>query len=139
MRIEVHGVAAAILGIERTALDRWGRGDPGGYLDVSADDLTYFDPFVPRRVDGRDALRAHYAPVAGTIRVDRYEILNPAVEAIGDVAWLTFNLVNYVTDAGVERETSRWNSTEIYRRDGHGWVVVHSHWSLTTPAVQPIG
>ena len=128
-----------ILAIERAALDRWGKGDPRGYLDVSAEDLTYFDPFVPLRIDGKDALKAHYEPVAGTIQVDRYEMVNPTVEVVGTVAWLTYNLVNYVSDNGVERVTSRWNCTEIYRRDQERWVVVHSHWSLTTPAVQAIG
>src|SRR5688572_30156964 len=107
-----------ILAIERTALDRWGHGDPRGYLDVSAEDLTYFDPFVPLRIDGKEALRVHYAPVTGTVHVDRYEMVNAAVETAGTVAWLTYNLVNYVTDDGAERVTSRWNCTEIYRRDG---------------------
>ena len=106
---------------------------------MSAADLTYFDPFVPLRIDGKDALRVHYAPVTGTVRVDRYEMVNPAVNVAGGVAWLTYNLVNYVTDAGVERETSRWNCTEIYRRGTPGWMVVHSHWSLTTPAVPAVG
>ena len=128
-----------ILAIERTALDRWGKGDPGGYLEVSAEDLTYFDPFVPLRIDGKETLQAHYAPVTGTVRVDRYEMVNPMVDMAGAAAWLTYNLVNYVTDEGVERVTSRWNCTEIYRRDGARWLVVHSHWSLTTPDVRAIG
>jgi hypothetical protein len=50
-----------------------------------------FDPFVPFRIDGKEALRAHYAPVMGTVRVDRYEMVNPAVETAvekgGTVAW----------------------------------------------------
>ena len=128
-----------ILAMERAALDRWGHGDPRGYLDVSAEDLTYFDPFVPLRIDGKAALRAHYAPVTGTVRVDRYEMVNPVVELAGTAAWLTYNLVNYVTDDGVERVTSRRNCTEVYRRDGDRWAVVHSHWSLTTPDVSAIG
>ena len=128
-----------ILAIERKALDRWGHGDPGGYLEVSAKDVTYFDPFVPLRIDGKAALRAHDTPVTGTVRVDRYEMVKPTVELAGTAAWLTYNLVNHVTDDGVERVTSRWNCTEIYRRDGDAWVVVHSHWSLTTPAVEAAG
>ena len=33
-----------IIALERGALDRWGRGDPQGYLDLYARDVTYFDP-----------------------------------------------------------------------------------------------
>lgn len=32
------------------------RADPDGYLDLYANDATYFDPFVERRVDGREEL-----------------------------------------------------------------------------------
>jgi hypothetical protein len=30
--------------MERAALDRWGKGDPEGYLELMARDVTYFDP-----------------------------------------------------------------------------------------------
>src|SRR5215813_8519984 len=36
--------ADQILMLERSALDRWGNGDPGGFLELYADDITYFDP-----------------------------------------------------------------------------------------------
>lgn len=32
-----------IIGMERAALDRWGNGDPGGFLEISAEDVSYFD------------------------------------------------------------------------------------------------
>ena len=48
-------IAQTIIGMERAALERWGRGDPSGFLEISADDVVYFDPFQPRR------LRRHIA------------------------------------------------------------------------------
>ena len=41
---------ADIVAMERAALDRWGAGDPQGYLEIMAPGVTYFDPVQPRRV-----------------------------------------------------------------------------------------
>ena len=50
-------LAEIIIGLERAALNRWGKGDPGGYLEIMATEMTYFDPFTKRRVDGMNAIR----------------------------------------------------------------------------------
>ena len=42
--------ATEILALERAALDRWGQGDPDGYLEISAPDVNYFDRSEERRV-----------------------------------------------------------------------------------------
>jgi ketosteroid isomerase-like protein len=124
-----------VIGLERQALDRWGHGDPGGFLDTYADDVTYFDPAQNQRVDGRPAMQKVLAPVAGKIAIRRFEMLRPLVQQYDDVAILTYNLVNYTSDtSGGESVLNRWNSTSVYRRQASGWRVVHSHWSLTTPA-----
>ena len=46
-----------VIAMERAALDRWGKGDPGGYLEIMAPEVTYFDPIQEKRIDGLDALR----------------------------------------------------------------------------------
>ncbi len=122
------GVEATITGMEREALDRWARGDPSGFLEISAPEVVYFDPFVSRRLDGIDALKAHYEGLRGTILLDGYELLNPKVQVSGEVAVLTFNFVSHGA-AG----TARWNCTEVYRKTPAGWRIVQTHWSLTGP------
>ena len=72
-----------IIGLERAVLDRWGKGDPSGFYEIMAAEESYFDPLTDARVDGLDALKAHIAPVYGKIRVERYEMLNPRVQANG--------------------------------------------------------
>lgn len=126
-------VATEVIALERAALDRWGAGDPEGYVDLFADDITYFDPIQERRLDGRAAMVALMDSIAGKIRVDRYDMLRPVVQQHGDVALLTFNLVSYRTDDGHERVISTWNSTEAYRRTPLGWRIFHSHWSWIRP------
>jgi hypothetical protein len=39
-------IAEEVINLERNALERWGQGDPDGYLEISAPDVVYFDPFV---------------------------------------------------------------------------------------------
>ena len=125
----------AIVALERAALDRWGNGDPYGYLEIMAEDITYFDPMQDRRIDGLDAMRALLAPFTGKLRIDRYEMLHPLVQRDGGMAILTFNLVNYLSEPdGTETVLNRWNSTEVYRLIGGAWRITHSHWSYINSA-----
>ena len=80
----------------------------------------------------------YYEPFVGKIFIARYEMLNPNVVVDGNMALLTYNLVNYIRDAsGAEAIGSRWNSTAVYRRHGDTWKTIHSHWSFTShPAFQ---
>lgn len=119
-------IADEIIALERAALDRWGAGDPSGYLEISAPEVSYFDPFIERRIDGLEALAAWYAPLRGTIHVDHYEMLAPSVQVYGEVAVLTFNLVSHSGATAM-----RWNCTEAYRHDKEGWRIVQTHWSIT--------
>ncbi|HSK10909.1 MAG TPA: nuclear transport factor 2 family protein [Vicinamibacterales bacterium] len=119
-------VAGAVLALERAALERWGRGDPGGFIDLAAEDIVYFDPFQERRVDGREAFVRLMESICGQVRVERFELTNPAVHASGDLALLTFNFLSQP-----DGPMSRWNASEAYRRDVQGWRLVHQHWSLT--------
>ena len=129
---QAHTTTDEILTAERSALERWGRGDPGGFLELYAPDITYFDPLTAARIDGHHAMADYYRPWIGKIQIPRFEMLNPQVVVHGDMALLTYNLVNYIKDAnGAEIEGSRWNSTTVYQRDGHQWKTIHSHWSFT--------
>ena len=119
-------VAEQVIGLERAALDRWGKGDPSGFLEICAPDVVYFDPFLKRRIDGLVELTARYQGIRGKIHLDRYELLNPVVQGDDHLAVLTFNYVSW----GNEGE-SRWNCTEVYRNDPYGWRIIQTHWSYT--------
>lgn len=128
---------AEVMAIERESLDRWAKGDPDGFLNAFAPEVTYFSPTEERRVDGLDAMKALLAPVRGTIRIDRYEMLNTKVQRHGDVAVLTYQIVNYRRLAdGKEQRTTRWNSTAVFHRTDGRWRTIHSHFSYTTPELK---
>ncbi|PTY07451.1 DUF4440 domain-containing protein [Opitutaceae bacterium EW11] len=120
-------VAERIIRMETSALERWGRGDPGGFLAISAPDVVYFDPYLEHRIDGLEALRRRYEEIWGKVRFDRFELIDPKVQFCGSAAVLTFNYVSYA--AG---QCSRWNCTEVYRKTGDSWEIVQTHWSYTT-------
>src|SRR5262245_53625860 len=126
---EARTNADQILTLERAALDRWGQGDPGGFLDLYATDISYFDPVTAARIDGHPAMVDYYRPWIGKIQVLRYEMRSPQVVVDGNLALLTYNLVNYIRDAnGGETVGTRWNSTTVYQRRGDTWKAIHSHW-----------
>jgi ketosteroid isomerase-like protein len=121
-------VAETILELERAALERWGRGDPEGFLEISAPDLSYFDPFIESRLDGLPALRSLYDQLRGKIHIDHFEIVEPRVQVAGDVAVLTFRFTSYSNGSSID-----WNTTEVYQRGEAGWRIIHTHWAFHQP------
>jgi hypothetical protein len=120
-------LASVVIEMEKAALMRWGNGDPGGFLEITAEDVVYFDPYIGRRIDGLGSLKAYYQELWGKVHVDRFELLNPRVQSCGDSAVLTFNYVSFTGG-----EPDRWNCTEVYRRGGRNcWEIIQTHWSYT--------
>lgn len=118
-----------ILALEIAALERWNAGDPDGYLAIYADDITYFDPINPARIDGLSAMTELYNRLRGGVKVDRYELIDPQVTVSGTVAVLTYNLRSWA--GGM---LFPWNCTEVYRQESDGvWKIVHNHWSTIRP------
>ena len=121
-------VTEHIVDMERTALERWGRGDPDGFLEISATDVSYFDPFTERRLDGLPALRTLYESIRGKVKIDRSDIIEPRVQMAGDAAILTFRFESHGSEGIVH-----WNTTEVYRRTDAGWRIIHTHWAFPQP------
>lgn len=121
-------ISDIILSMERAALDRWGKGDPDGFLEISDPEVVYFDPFLEKRLDGIGALKALYDGIRGQVHIDRYEIVDPKVQVSGDMAVLTFNFVSWTGS-----DVHRWNTTEVYQRKDSRWRIIHTHWAFTKP------
>lgn len=126
-------IAETIIAMETAALERWGNGDPSGFLEICAPDVVYFDPSLDRRIDGRDELSKYYEAIRGKVSIARFELINPHVHLIGDAAVLTFNYVSY----GGEENEYRWNCTEVFRRTETGWEIIQTHWSYTKAVRAP--
>jgi hypothetical protein len=46
---------AEIIAMEKAMLARWGTGDTDSFLELAAPEITYFDPSLEKRLDGREA------------------------------------------------------------------------------------
>lgn len=126
--MENKDVTKTVISLEKAALDRWGKGDPSGFLEISADEVCYFDPFLEKRIDGKKELTGLYETLRGKIRIDRYELINPKVQLLNNAAILTFNYVSYSGE-----QESRWNCTEVYTCNDGRWQIIQTHWSFTKP------
>jgi hypothetical protein len=116
--------AAAILALERGAMDGWLKGDPGPQLAIMDPQITYFHAVVENRLDGLPAVKELYERFRGTPLFDSYEILAPDVQVSGEVAVLTYRLAQHNGTV-----TTFWNATQVYRMRKEGWRVIHTHWS----------
>ena len=124
--MEKKSIAQEIIVLETSALEQWNQGNPSGYLAIYSKDITYFDPFQEKRLDGFEAVEKLYESLRGKISVDNYEIINPSVEVSTDMAVLSYNLTSHCGT-----ETYKWNCTEVYRmEDNNRWKIIHNHWSL---------
>ncbi len=128
---ESDSISQVIIKIEKSALERWNKGDPSGFLEISAKDVVYFDPFTEQRLDGLDKLANLYNSIRGQIKVDKYDMINPNVQSVKNMAVLTYNLISVSGDS-----IHKWNCTEVYRIDHKKWKIIQTHWSLTKPEMK---
>jgi ketosteroid isomerase-like protein len=138
MNTDVSPIAETLLHIERSANERWNRGDCTGYFEIYSPEITYFDPATEKLLVGRTAVEAHIRGIYKNPNIVRSDYRNPEVAVSGDgnLAVLGYNLQNFVADTGGEKLLANWNCTEIYRLSGGAWRIIHSHWSFAQhPAI----
>jgi ketosteroid isomerase-like protein len=117
----------AILSTEREALTRWSAGDPVGYVESAAEDITYFDDIGAQlRVEGRVAVRAYLSTLEGQIPKHAFEMVSPRVQVYGDIGVVT---LRYHSSIGGDPGPP-WKATTVYRHLQGEWRMVHAHWSL---------
>ncbi len=135
MNSDVSKTTETILTLERSINERWNKGDVDGALEIYSEDVTYFDPLTERRLEGRKAVETYFRQFfEGRLNILRNEFSNPQVIVgdSGDLAVLSYNLVNFVADGnGGETLGTPWNSTQVYRLIDGKWRVVHVNWSFT--------
>lgn len=107
-------------------LERWYSGDPFGYAELYAEDLTYFDPGTVTSLQGIESLRAYYEPLVDRFHIDRYETDDFTLQLYGEIAILTFTLSEY---AAGDDPTVVWKVTHGYRQVDGDWRVIHGHFS----------
>ena len=124
------GVPGELLALEARAMERWRKGDPYGFTDISAPEVTYFDTGTKVRLDGLEALKAEYKKRENKIFYDMMDFIAPRVQVYGDTAVLFYRFFSTVLNAdGSVRTRTPWNCSEVFARSGGKWRIVHTHWS----------
>jgi len=75
-----EGVLGEAMALESAAMERWRKGDPGGFIEIYTPDVTYFDTGIPQRLNGLDAMRAELAQRQGKIHYDVMEFIAPRIQ-----------------------------------------------------------
>lgn len=128
---EYEGVLGEVMALESAAMERWRKGDPWGFTDISAPEVTYFDTGTPKRLDGLEALKAEYAKRVGKIHYDVMEFIGPQVQVHGDAAVLFYRFFStHLNPDGSIASRTPWNCTEVFFKIEGRWRIVHTHWSF---------
>jgi hypothetical protein len=79
-----------ILSLEKGAMERWRNGDPWGFVEISAEDVTYVDPGLTTPILGLEEFKAYMKQLEGKIRYQGSEFIDPRVIVAGDAAVLSY-------------------------------------------------
>jgi ketosteroid isomerase-like protein len=129
-KIEYDSVMGELMRLESAAMERWRKGDPWGFVELYAPQVTYFDTGTPQRINGREALSAEYRQREGKIFYEVMDFIEPWVLVCGDLAVLFYRFLSTrLNPDGSIASRTPWNSTEIYVRMAGSWKIIHNHWS----------
>mgnify|MGYP003596214536 CR=1 FL=1 len=129
---DVAAVLAELMRVEDGAMERWRQGDPMGWTEIAAPEVSYVDPSLTEPVVGHESYTRYMESLAGKIFYGASHYARPHAAVHGEVAILTFNYQGSTckTDGSIQRY-ALWNTTEVYARLEGEWKIIHSHWSLT--------
>jgi len=124
-----EGDRAALLDAHLAFMRAMERGDVDGVsalLDDSGD-LLIFHPMSADRFDGIEQVREGLRTMFGREGDRSWNEYHPLLKLDGNVGWITSHSV---LEAPGKRAGIALRGTEIWRRRGGSWRLVHAHWSV---------
>lgn len=119
-------IQATIIALEKQALELWNNGNPDGFLELSSDDVVYFDPVFEKKFVGKKALEEYYEGFRGKNKIDSYNMKEPIVQVMSECAILMYDY-----EARREGQSYKMHCTEVYKLESLGqWKIIHTHWSF---------
>jgi ketosteroid isomerase-like protein len=135
-RNDYQPVEEIIIAKEKILLDEWGKGRTMIFPQNSAAEITYFGPSLEKRINGIKEFTKLLKPIENKFTIEKYEMLDPKVQVHGEVAVLSYNLVDYSKNPQGEEQKFLWNTTQVYKQIDNDWKIIHSHWSFTKPELK---
>ena len=123
-------MAEYIIGLEKSALEKWFNGDVSGYAGLwSKHSFTYFDAVEIKRIEQFEDMAALLKRVEGKLKAETFEVRDPRVQFGQDMAVLTYQLFAQTNLVDVD-----YNCIEVFQKEDDGeWYVIHSTWSIIRP------
>lgn len=117
---------AAIIALEKQALELWNAGNPDGFIELSSDDVVYVDPVFEHKIEGKKALGKYYDTIRGKVKIDLHKMIDPVVRLSSGMAVLIYDY-----QAHRDGQIFKMHCTEVYRSDSSNqWKIIHTHWSF---------
>jgi ketosteroid isomerase-like protein len=124
-------VQTELIRLEDCAMERWRQGDPMGWTELIAPEVTYVDPALTQPIVGHEAYTKYMEALIGKISYGASHYMRPDAAVCGDTAVLTFNYQGSTPRAdGTLQLFALWNTTEVYARVDGQWKIIHTHWSF---------
>lgn len=133
---EEYQLAEYIIGLEKSALDKWFKGNTSGYENLwSKQSFSYFDAVVTERIDNHATIAEFLKTIEGKLFAESYDFRNPRVQFGKDMAVLTYQL--FAKTSLIDME---YNCIEVFQQETNGeWHVIHSTWSFIRPMDKKFG
>lgn len=116
----------AILAKIEMAGKKWSEGDPLGYVEVAAPDITWSDDLTaPIPVITREALKVYLEGYKGKIPPHKFELSEFTYQFYDDIVIVTYHYQGTFD----EDVAPPWKVTSVYRYLDGDWLSVHENWT----------
>ena len=116
---------AIVKNIEMAA-EKWSNGDPMGYVEVAANDITWSDDLAaPIPVSTKEALTEYLGTFKGKVPPHEYELSNFTFQFYEDIVIVTYHYQGTLEEV----QMPPWKVTSVYRYAEDNWLSVHENWT----------
>lgn len=108
------------------AAEKWASGNPTGYAEYAANDITWVDDLGAMfPVSGKDSLKAYLENFTGQIPAHDHVLSDMAFQFYGDMAIVTYRYTG--TFEGIQADP--WKVSAVFKYSENDWFSVHENWS----------
>jgi hypothetical protein len=109
-----------------TAAEKWASGNPTGYADYAANDITWVDDLGAMfPISGKDSLKAYLESFTGQIPAHKHELSDMVFQFYEDMVIITYRYTG--TFEGVPGDP--WKVSSVFKYIENDWFSVHENWS----------
>ncbi len=125
-----QSIAEQIIAREKASVEAWRRKDKAFFVDLLADDASYFNAYSPYLdADAKRNFLPKFEQFVELFKYQDFQMHNPRVQIYGDAAVLTYQATVAANFNGQPLNYTA-KMTAVYVRQGNTWRVAHAHESM---------